>query len=961
MVEPLICNKTNELNYLMALYNSTNGHQWHNHTHWMNTSVDYCKWHGVYCCNIGYPSHKTCINMIILQENNLRGSLPSFKIYLQYSSVLTIFNLEHNYINGTIPEMYDVIPNLSYLQIAFGRLDSASSPRNSLLGPIPQWPKSNCLAWYDIHSNYYLNSTIPQWNSQKYIVGFLAADTNLHGTIPNWDQWIWPSEVILAQTYPTSFHRGFHGTLPQFSSAKCPFLGQLELHNNALTGTVPALPPQVYTGIIKLYNNSFSGRFPWHSLDYASDIQLQDNNFEGNISPFNLKYIRGINITNNHLSGTLPCFYHNKQMIVIDARYNEFSSFSDNCKGWPKSIQIVLLSNNKINFEFDTFTCGLSNLSVIDFGNNQFKGTVPGHIIEGTATSIYVSFYDNDFSCSFPESTRKFNASWIYLGNDMSDASFVSYTNKYEKGLGIVAIVPKYELYEYLAVPMTICLITFIIYIYLFLGKFKNVQFQIRLNHTEFIQLREKDKLLYIMQTSVQFLLLLFIVAIIMMIIYVYGANHISCGYTSLQITVTYLGTQTNLGYDIYSWISLSLYSIYSMICSAMTAKLIRLSNSFIKTIPENIPSIQNNALIKSEIPFDEQSQQNKCIWFVKLLTIILTFFAVLFMPVIIYNAYHTIPSGHTIIPTINNNSSVQFCILYIIPMILAVGKFFGVPFTINKILQMLEQVGMNKKYRKNSFRNHLIQFIRVFNLIIIPIIILTLFDDKCFKVWKEFWSYCKQNNATCTKLAHSTVKVFNDELTDAWVCHDICSRAPIIPYRCLRRFFEVLGPLYVYKMNIAMCFPLLYYIKRRKWFNYYKNKIFCCRKTNKHISNNAGEQIELLEMDMEYMSLISSLEIVIVFGWAIPLLIPLYLVTIFGYWCVFGHGLHEYDMIVNKIIPQTKSLRPVTKWLLLSVITQNILAFLFYYATQSVLHGYLCLVASVLNFIVFIYYSIKK
>eukprot|EP01084_Bolivina_argentea_P146838 257008_1 len=537
MIEPLTCNRTNDLNYLTALYKSTNGNKWNNSKHWINESVDYCQWHGIFCCNAS-QSHP-CLNMIRLPNNNLKGPLPSFSKYLKYSSVLTYIDLRHNQINGTIPDYYNIIPNLSYLKITHVIDSTPQKISNTLTGSLPvKWPNSNCTFLFDLHFNPFLSGTIPQWNSQKYFAIFSAANTNFSGTIPNWDQWIWPLQIWI---YGNLDFSGFlHGTIPAFSSTVCPLLEQFKLYHQHLTGTVPRLPGQTPGASIRLHNNSLSGIFPWYSIDYASKIELQDNNFYGEIFlSKTVRFLVGINVTHNKFTGKLPCFYHNHNMILIDARFNEFNSFQD-CKGWPTSLKTVLLSNNKINYDFNKFTNGLTNLSVIDFGNNQFKGTVSDSIIEGNIDGIYVSFYDNDISCHFPESNRKFNDSWVYIGNDMY-APFVQYTNQFEKGLGIIAIIPKYELYEYLITPILIGCITCVIYIWL--KKSEKIKLKIDIRIKPFIELDIKDRILYIMQIATRFMILLSIISIIMVIIYINGSNYISCGYISLYSTLTYLGT----------------------------------------------------------------------------------------------------------------------------------------------------------------------------------------------------------------------------------------------------------------------------------------------------------------------------------------------------------------------------------------------------------------------------------
>ena len=109
--------------------------------------------------------------------------------------------------------------------------------------------------------------------------------------------------------------------------------------------------------------------------------------------------------------------------------------------------------------------------------------------------------------------------------------------------------------------------------------------------------------------------------------------------------------------------------------------------------------------------------------------------------------------------------------------------------------------------------------------------------------------------------------------------------------------------------------------------------------------------------MDVEYMSLVSSLEMIIVFGWAVPILVLLYGVTIFGYWCVYAYWFNNANAGQPRFMNRhTKVLQPVTGWLLLALVLQHVLASAFFWCTQSVYHGCVCVVIAVLNLLWFVW-----
>ena len=155
--------------------------------------------------------------------------------------------------------------------------------------------------------------------------------------------------------------------------------------------------------------------------------------------------------------------------------------------------------------------------------------------------------------------------------------------------------------------------------------------------------------------------------------------------------------------------------------------------------------------------------------------------------------------------------------------------------------------------------------------------------------------------------------------------------------------------------MNIALWFPLIYYLKQTEIGRYLSNKVslywkkirnckFGEHKSDKR-KNNCDDEIK---MDVEYMSLISSLEIVIIFGWSIPLLIFLYLITIFSYWSVYSYWFNnETNKFRNR-----HQLYFVTNGLFLSLIFQHILSISFYGYTQSRYHAIICVIILFVNIV---------
>jgi hypothetical protein len=105
-----------ECEALVALYNSTDGAHWNNHSGWLMGSSP-CTWHGV-TCN-GTPNHVTSL---VLSYNNLVGSIPHEIGDLEY---LTSLNLGVNQLHGTIPDRIGNLWRLVGLELGFNHFDGA--------------------------------------------------------------------------------------------------------------------------------------------------------------------------------------------------------------------------------------------------------------------------------------------------------------------------------------------------------------------------------------------------------------------------------------------------------------------------------------------------------------------------------------------------------------------------------------------------------------------------------------------------------------------------------------------------------------------------------------------------------------------------------------------------------------------------------------------------------------------
>jgi hypothetical protein len=161
---------------LAVLFYGTAGLSWYRSADFLS-STDVCTWNevynatggefGVYCS----PDDET-VDTLILQENNLRGSMPWELVLL---TNLRILNLDDNRLDGTIPTRIHEL----------AKLDTLWLYSNDLTGPLPE-TLSTQMQFLDLSENA-LSGTIPSaWGASMPILEELQLHFNeLTGTMPS--------------------------------------------------------------------------------------------------------------------------------------------------------------------------------------------------------------------------------------------------------------------------------------------------------------------------------------------------------------------------------------------------------------------------------------------------------------------------------------------------------------------------------------------------------------------------------------------------------------------------------------------------------------------------------------------------------------------------------------------------------------------------------------------------------
>jgi hypothetical protein len=178
-----------EENALIALYNSTNGNAWTDHTDWLAVDSDPCTWFGITCTEgqvttINLASNGlngqippelgtlTSLASLRLNNNQLIGSIPSG---LGTLASLTDLNVSNNQLTGSIPPELGTLANLTQIDISGNLLTGGIAPELSALANLTQ---------LDISGNLLTGSIPPELGTLASLHSLNLSNNNLRDEIP---------------------------------------------------------------------------------------------------------------------------------------------------------------------------------------------------------------------------------------------------------------------------------------------------------------------------------------------------------------------------------------------------------------------------------------------------------------------------------------------------------------------------------------------------------------------------------------------------------------------------------------------------------------------------------------------------------------------------------------------------------------------------------------------------------
>ncbi len=221
----------------------------------------------------------------------------------------------------------------------------------------------------------------PEPNEWANVVGLELSQNNLTGTLPD-------SFINLSHLRYVNMHsNAITGTLPELESLS--ELYSLSLSRNQLNGEIPSLPSEIVT--ILLAHNQLTGSIPEIAgLSALIQLELHDNQLSGEIPPLP-PTLYSLALDDNLLSGSIP---------PLPAALNYFSASSNQLTGsiptLPPILEYLFLDNNQLTGSLPPLP---ESLIIIQVPQNDMTGSIPPL----PPSLIALGVAGNQFSGALPE------------------------------------------------------------------------------------------------------------------------------------------------------------------------------------------------------------------------------------------------------------------------------------------------------------------------------------------------------------------------------------------------------------------------------------------------------------------------------------------------------------------------------------------------------------------------------
>ncbi|XP_047074162.1 receptor kinase-like protein Xa21 isoform X2 [Lolium rigidum] len=369
------------------------------------------------------------LSILFLPSNNLTGHIP---YSLGSSPSLTYVNLTHNSLTGGIPPLLANSSSLEALDFEHNDLCGEIPPalfnssslvlinfkQNNLFGSVPHFSHTSPLISLDLTFNNLAGEIPSSVGNSSSLFELLLAGNRLQGHIP-WTL----SKLPQLQTLDLNFN-DLSGSVPD-SLYNISALAYFGMGGNGLVGEIPEdigrTLPNIEAFVAR--ENKFRGRIP-DSMVNATSLQvidLGDNAFHGIVPYFgNLLNLTTLDLSKNQLEAGdwsfLPSLASCTKLVRLQLDTNNLHGNLPNSIGsLPKSLQVLVLTDNKISGPIPHEIGCLTNLTLLYMGQNLLSGNLPNSL--GNLPHLFVlSLSQNKLSGQIPPSVGNLSQlSELYL------------------------------------------------------------------------------------------------------------------------------------------------------------------------------------------------------------------------------------------------------------------------------------------------------------------------------------------------------------------------------------------------------------------------------------------------------------------------------------------------------------------------------------------------------------------
>ena len=425
---------------LVALYDSTDGANWTDHSGWLEGPVIF--WYGVTVTN-------GRVRKIELPNNGLSGSLPGALGGLDSLEILSLYS---NALTGPIPAELGGLSQLVNLLLGSNDLTGGVPPElgnlshleklylssNNLSGSLPEELGNLSALTILILENNDFGGPIPaSFTNLTLLTQFSILATGVceptDAAIQNWLQGIqtvWLSgldcasgsfetdSLALVAFYDSLGGPGWTDNTGWLTDSLANWTGitvsggrvtQIILNANGLSGRIPsAIGDLTNLQILAISRDSLGGTIPpeiWN-LTNLTYVALNYLGFTGTLSPDlgNLTKLGTLSFDGNHLEGSIPDEIRNLTNLVgLFLSGNNLTGPLPESIGNLTQLRRVEISGNAFEGELPSSLTNLTSLNDLFLDSNQFNGAIPSDIGDLTALKR-LSFSRNNFTGAVPES-----------------------------------------------------------------------------------------------------------------------------------------------------------------------------------------------------------------------------------------------------------------------------------------------------------------------------------------------------------------------------------------------------------------------------------------------------------------------------------------------------------------------------------------------------------------------------